>query len=77
MPPAVAAYADLARQNGLTPAQLALAFVYSRGFAASTIIGATTLAQLEENIAACALTLAPEALAAIDAIHLRYTNPAP
>lgn len=77
VPPAVAAYADLARQNGLTPAQLALAFVCSRSFAASTIIGATTLAQLDENIAACALNLAPEVLAAIDAIHLRYTNPAP
>ena len=75
--PAVAAYADLARQNGLTPAQLALAFVYSRWFVASTIIGATTMAQLEENLAACELKLAPDVLAAIDAIHRRYTNPAP
>lgn len=75
--PAVAAYADLARQHGLTPAQLALAFVYTRWFVASTIIGATTMAQLEENLAAQACRLAPEVLAAIDAIHLRYTNPAP
>lgn len=74
---AVAAYADLARQNGLTPAQLALAFVYSRWFVASTIIGATTMAQLEENLGACELKLSSEVLAAIDAIHLRYTNPAP
>jgi len=75
--PAVAAYADLARQNGLTPAQLALAFVYSRWFVASTIIGATTLAQLEENLGAGELKLSADVLAAIDAIHLRYTNPAP
>lgn len=75
--PAVAAYADLARQNGLTPAQLALAFVYSRWFVASTIIGATTMAQLEENLGAGELKLSSEVLAAIDAIHLRYTNPAP
>lgn len=75
--PAVAAYADLARQNGLTPTQLALAFVYSRWFVASTIIGATTPAQLEENLAAYELKLSPDVLAAIDAIHLRYTNPAP
>jgi aryl-alcohol dehydrogenase-like predicted oxidoreductase len=75
--PAVAAYVDLARQNGLTPAQLALAFVYSRWFVASTIIGATTMAQLEENLGAYESKLSPEVLAAIDAIHLRYTNPAP
>jgi aryl-alcohol dehydrogenase-like predicted oxidoreductase len=75
--PAVAAYADLARQNGLTPTQLALAFVYSRWFVASTIIGATTMAQLEENLGAVELKLSPEVLGAIDGIHLRYTNPAP
>lgn len=75
--PAVAAYADLARRNGLSPAQLALAFVRSRWFAASTIIGATTMAQLDENLSATAIALSPEILAAIDAIHLRYTNPAP
>jgi aryl-alcohol dehydrogenase-like predicted oxidoreductase len=75
--PAVAAYVDLARQNGLTPAQLALAFVYSRWFVASTIIGATTMAQLEENLGAVELKLSPEVLDAIDGIHLRYTNPAP
>jgi aryl-alcohol dehydrogenase-like predicted oxidoreductase len=74
---AVAAYADLARANGLTPSQLALAFVYSRWFVGSTIIGATSLAQLEENLAALAVELPPKLLGEIDAIHLRYTNPAP
>lgn len=75
--PAVEAYVELARQNGLSPAQLALAFVYSRWFVASTIIGATTMAQLDENLGAYELRLSPEVLDAIDAIHLRYTNPAP
>jgi aryl-alcohol dehydrogenase-like predicted oxidoreductase len=75
--PAVAAYAELARQNGLTPAQLALAFVYSRWFVASTIIGATTMAQLEENLGAVELKLSPDVLDTIDEVHLRYTNPAP
>jgi aryl-alcohol dehydrogenase-like predicted oxidoreductase len=74
---AVLAYAALAHRHGLTPGQLALAFVYSRWFVASTIIGATTMAQLEENLGAYALKLSPEVLAEIDAIHLRYTNPAP
>lgn len=75
--PAVAAYAALAGRNGLTPTQLALAFVYSRWFSASTIIGATSLAQLDENLDALAVQLPPSLLTEIDAIHLRYTNPAP
>jgi aryl-alcohol dehydrogenase-like predicted oxidoreductase len=74
---AVAAYAELAHRNGLTPTQLALAFVYSRRFVASTIIGATSMAQLEENLGAYELKLSPELLTAIDNIHLHYTNPAP
>ena len=76
VPPATAAYAALAREHGLTPAMLALAFVRSRWFLVSNIIGATTLEQLKENIDSADVTLAPEVLAAIDAIHLRYPNPA-
>ncbi|MBX9962801.1 MAG: NADP(H)-dependent aldo-keto reductase [Burkholderiales bacterium] len=76
VPPATAAYAALAREHGLTPAMLALAFVRSRWFLVSNIIGATTLEQLKENIDSAGVTLAPEVLAAIDAIHLRYPNPA-
>ncbi len=75
--PAVAAYAEIANRHGLAPTALALAFAYRRWFAASTIIGATTLAQLEENLAAWHVTLSPEVLEEIDAVHLRYTNPAP
>lgn len=75
--PAVAAYAQLAAELGMSPARLALAFVYRRWFVASTILGATSLTQLEENLAAWEQTLSPEILARIEALHLRYMNPAP
>lgn len=68
-------YAALARANGLTPAQMALAWCYSRWFVGSTIIGATTLEQLKENIDAAAIALPPAVCAEIDAIHARITNP--
>ncbi|AVR98212.1 aldo/keto reductase [Pseudoduganella armeniaca] len=72
---AVAQYTQLARDNGLTPTQLALAWCYSRWFVASTIIGATTLAQLEENIAAYTVKLPQHVLEAVDAIHAGLPNP--
>ena len=75
--PATAAYAQLAKQHDLTPTQLALSFVYHRWCVASTIVGATSMAQLQENIQACTKPLNAEILKEIDAIHLRYTNPAP
>ncbi|MDR2838317.1 MAG: aldo/keto reductase [Azonexus sp.] len=75
--PASRAYAELARQHGLTPTELALGFVGSRWFVASAIIGASSLAQLQETLPATATPLTPEILAAIDQLHLRYTNPAP
>ncbi len=75
--PASRAYARLAREHGLTPAQLALAFCYRRDSVASTLIGVTSRAQLRENIAAWTVSLSPELADAIDALHLRYTNPAP
>ncbi|MGE5386111.1 MAG: aldo/keto reductase [Betaproteobacteria bacterium] len=75
--PAVEAYCALSRENGLTPIQLALAFVRSRPFVASTIIGASNLAQLKEDIAALATPLSPEILKAVDQIHLMHSNPAP
>jgi len=73
---AYAAYADLARRAGLSPAALAIAFVRSRWFCASTIIGATTLTQLRENVDSENLNVSDAVLADIDAVHLRYPNPA-
>lgn len=75
--PASRAYAALAREHGLTPAKLALAFCYRRKAVASTLIGVTSSAQLRENIDAWSVQLADDVAGAIDALHLRYTNPAP
>lgn len=72
---ACAAYCDLARRSGLSPATMAIAFVRSRWFVASTIIGATTLGQLKENIDAAAVEIAPAVLSEIDQVHLKYPNP--
>ena len=75
--PASRAYAMLAREYGLSPAQMALAFCYRRRTVASTLIGVTSVAQLRENIKAWSVSLPAELTEAIDAMHLRYTNPAP
>lgn len=74
--PATAAYVDLAKRLGLSPATLALAFVRSKWFVASTIIGATTMEQLKENIDSTNIVLDSAASTAVDEIHLRYPNPA-
>ncbi len=74
---AVAAYVALARSHGLTPAQLALRFVGAQWCVASTIVGATTLAQLRDNIEALREPLSAALRADIDAIHQRFPNPAP
>jgi aryl-alcohol dehydrogenase-like predicted oxidoreductase len=76
VPGAVAAYVELARSRGLSPATLALAFVRQRWFTASTIIGATSLEQLKENIDSAQVSLDPEILSRIEEIHNRYPNPA-
>ncbi len=79
-PPAIAAteaYAALARRHGLDPAQMALAYVNSRRFLTSTIIGATTMEQLESNLAAEDLTLGQEVIDGIEAIHENNPDPAP
>jgi len=74
--PASAAYVDLANRNGLSPATMAIAFVRSRWFVASTIIGATSLGQLKENIDVVGIELPEPVLREIDAIHQRYPSPA-
>lgn len=74
---AVTAYVEIAHKHNLTPAQLALAFVRSRWFVTSTIIGATTMGQLKENLSSLEVTLEPDILAAIDRVYTRYPNPTP
>lgn len=70
-------YVALARRHGLDPAQMALAWVTSRSFTTSNIIGATTLKQLEANLGSLDLTLSDELIGEIEAIHTRHPNPAP
>ncbi|AZT83041.1 NADP(H)-dependent aldo-keto reductase [Marinobacter sp. NP-4(2019)] len=74
---ATRAYVNLAQAHGLSPVQLALAWVNSRDFVTSNIIGATTMAQLRENIGSARITLSNEVIEAIEAIHQEYTYPCP
>ena len=77
VPEALQAYANIADDAGLTLTQLALAFVRSRWFTASTIIGATTLKQLEENFESTDVVLTEELLVQIEMMHQKYPNPPP
>lgn len=74
---ATRAYADLASAHGLSPVQLALAWVNHRDFVTSNIIGATTMEQLRENIGSARITLDNEVIEAIEAIHQEFTYPCP
>jgi aryl-alcohol dehydrogenase-like predicted oxidoreductase len=70
-------YVQLAREQGLDPAQMALAFVTRQPFVTSNIIGATSLEQLESNLGSTDLRLSAEVLEGIEAIHREQPNPAP
>lgn len=70
-------YVELAQKHGLDPAQMALAYVNSRPFLTSNIIGATTMEQLRSNIASADLVLTDEVLKGIEAIHDAHPNPCP
>ncbi|HOD09297.1 MAG TPA: aldo/keto reductase [Flavobacterium sp.] len=70
-------YQKLAEDNGLTLTQMALAFVNQQDFVASTIIGATNLEQLKENIDAFEITLSSDIVSQINAIQEIVPNPAP
>jgi aryl-alcohol dehydrogenase-like predicted oxidoreductase len=69
-------YNALALENGMTPSQMALAFCYTKWQVASTIIGVTSMAQLDADLDAWGTTLSPEVLAAIDAIRWEMRDPA-
>jgi aryl-alcohol dehydrogenase-like predicted oxidoreductase len=70
-------YHDLAKDHGLSLAQMALAFVTSRPFLTSNIIGATSMEQLKENIGSIDLTLDDGVIRGIEAIHQEIPDPAP
>lgn len=70
-------YVRLARENELDPSQMALAYVNSRSFLSSNIIGATSMEQLKTDIDSVDVELGEDVLAAIEAIHTRHPNPCP
>lgn len=74
---ATQAYVNLAKEFGLDPAQMALAFINQRPFVASNIIGATNLAQLKDNIESIDMKLNDELLIEIESLAQQYSNPCP
>jgi len=74
---ATESYAQIAQDHGLSLTQMSLAFIREQCFVTSTIIGATTLAQLKENIDSVQIELGTEVMQAIEAIQVKYPNPAP
>ncbi len=73
---AARAYNQIAREHGLTPTAMALAFCYQNWRVASTIIGVTSVEQLDENIDAWGIELSPELLKALDKVRWRMRDPA-
>ena len=74
---ATALYADLAKKNGMSLVQLSLAFINQQPFVGSTIIGATNIDQLKENISSVEITLNNEIINGLNEINEIYTYPAP
>lgn len=74
---AIQAYLELAKEYGLSPAQMAIAFVLQKSFTTSVIIGATNMEQLSENIGASTCQLPDSLMEKIDAIDQRWPSPTP
>ncbi|WP_107688106.1 NADP(H)-dependent aldo-keto reductase [Neisseria wadsworthii] len=74
---AVERYAKIADDAGMSLAVMSLAFVTQQAFVASNIIGATTMAQLRENIGSADVVLSGDVLDAINAVHAEISNPCP
>jgi aryl-alcohol dehydrogenase-like predicted oxidoreductase len=74
---ATAKYVALAESAGISPARMALAYVISRPFVTSAIIGATTMEHLKENLSSASVILPSDVLQAIEDIHAQIPNPAP
>ena len=74
---ATEAYCQLAKDYNMSPTQMALAFVNTRAFVTSNIIGATKMEQLKENIESANQLLPNDLLEKINEIHELIPNPAP
>jgi aryl-alcohol dehydrogenase-like predicted oxidoreductase len=74
-PAAVTEYCKVAAKYGMSPSHLALAFVASRPFVPSTIIGATSIDQLEDNVKAFQLEFTEEMLEDVEEVAAQYPDP--
>ena len=77
VPAATREYVRIASEAGLSPAQMALAFVRTRWFTGSVILGATSVQQLQENLDSAEIALTADVLEKIEAVHRTYPDPAP
>ncbi|MDH4283861.1 MAG: NADP(H)-dependent aldo-keto reductase [Gallionellaceae bacterium] len=77
VPAATKEYVRIAREAGLSPATMALAFARTRWFTSSVLVGATSLQQLQENLGSAETDLSLDVLEKIEAAHKLYPNPAP
>ena len=70
-------YLDIANQNGISMAKMSLAYLLTKSFVSSVIIGATDNIQLKENIESIHVKLSDEILNEIELVHKDFSNPAP
>eukprot|EP00892_Ulva_mutabilis_P002264 jgi/Ulvmu1/12038/UM083_0051.1 len=68
--------APVAQKHGISMVELALSWCRGRQAVACTIIGATSMQQLKQNLAAFEVQLTPECLADVDLVFKRYKDPA-
>ena len=71
------AYVEIAKENNLKPAQMSLAYINSKPFITSNIIGATTIEQLKENIESINIKLDEKVVEKIEEVHKKNPNPSP
>jgi len=74
---ATRAYNEVAKKHGISLTQMSLAYINQQPFMTANIIGATNLSQLTENIESINITLSEEVIKDINAVHVKYPNPAP
>lgn len=74
---ATSMYMLIAKEHGVDPAQMAIAFVNQQSFVTSTIIGATSMVQLRQNVASREITLSRDIIRQINEVHERIPDPAP
>lgn len=70
-------YVQLAQDNGLDPSQMALAYLLTKPFVTSLIIGATTMEQLETNVGATDIKLSDDIMKQLEALTVKHSNPCP